>query len=120
VTRTATPPPADPVAAAVYHLHAAAAAADTNAGGQLFSPWSALASQIRLTADSIDPTNPAQPASSTPAPRPETAAVGDSLCQAAGSLDLAPRRPDVLQWIWQVHQLRRLTAQLAPQTSAPA
>ena len=67
-----------------------AAAADINTGGHLFSPWAALASQIRLTADSIDPTIPAQPSDSTPAPRPETAAVGNSLRRAAEALDQAP------------------------------
>ncbi|MEP6650877.1 MAG: hypothetical protein ABJA74_13360 [Lapillicoccus sp.] len=103
----------------VDHLRAAAAAADINTGGHLFSPWAALASQIRLTADSIDPTCPAPPSGSTPGPRPETAAVESSLRCAAEALEEAPPTPDALHWIWQVHQLRRLTAQLAGQPSAP-
>ena len=130
MTHTATPPPTNgqpgPVAAAVHHLQAAATAAETNTGGHPFSPWAALASQIRLTADTIDPTSPTQPPhptpdsrpNSTPAERPDPRPVESNLRRAAEALDQTPPSADALQWIWQVHQLRRLTAQLTAQLRA--
>ena len=120
-------PSADPVAAAVAHLHSAASAADATAGGRIFSPWAALASQIRLVVGAIDPNVDLTPTTTTGAgitttPRtsgasttlgPSSAAVLDSLAQAATALDGTAPDPDVLIWIWHVRELRRLAGELA-------
>jgi hypothetical protein len=127
VNHEAADPPADPVAAAVEHLHSAASAADATVGGRIFSPWAALASQIRLVGGAIDPNVDLTPtittgAGITTSPRtfsasitlgPSSAAVLNSLAQAAAALDRTAPDPDVLIWIWHVRELRRLAGGLA-------
>lgn len=44
-----------PLDAAAAELHAAAALADHRAGGDPFSPWTALGGQLRLVAAGLDP-----------------------------------------------------------------
>lgn len=97
--------PADPVADALTHLHTAADTAETLAAGGIFSPWSALAGQIRLVAGTIDSTV-------WHLQSPSTSSIHDTLTQALDALDAAPADTDVLIWIWHVSELRRLGDQL--------
>jgi len=99
------PVPQVPVVLALTHLHTAADRAEALAGGDIFSAWSALAGQIRLVAGVIDPTV-------YPLQRPSTSSVHNCLTRAIDALDEASAEPDVLIWVWQVGELRRLAGQL--------
>ncbi len=95
-----------PAVRALTHLHTAADKAEALADGDIYSAWSALASQIRLVAGAIDPTvYPIQP--------PSTSSVHDCLTRALDALDTPSAGPDLLIWIWHVVELRRLADQLA-------
>lgn len=80
-----------PLDEAAAELHAAAVIADGHSVGDPFSPWTALAAQLRLVAAGLDPTPVTRPQHRDLATRHVTAALDllDSVLRSAGFMDLA-------------------------------
>jgi hypothetical protein len=100
--------------AAAAELRSAASLADARAAGDLFSPWFALAGQLRLVAAGLDPT------SETSAPSRLTLAA-----HTAAALDhldkFGPRsaQEDLESWRRHAQRLHIRATQLSQPTDAP-
>ena len=103
-----------PLDAAAAELYAAAGLADARAGGDPFSPWFALAGQLRLVAAGLEPA-PATTAPSRLSPAAHTAAALERVAE----LDSGSRPEDLGSWRRHVEHLHNRATQLDTPVTTP-
>ena len=103
-----------PLDLAAAELHAAAALADHHAGGDLFSPWTALSGQLRLVAAGLDPAPVANAQ-----PRPTAGSHIGAALDRLDDLDAESRPTDLDFWRRHVKHLHAQATRFEGRTEMP-